>query len=374
LPFIHFRAISVQKSNVQEGTGMGFKRIDRNLGFADLALASSMEKNRSLSTLKQLDKVIDWAEIDGILMAHYDVGFSNEGADAYPPLMLFKCLLLQKWFRIASDPELESQINDRISFKEFLQLPLHMPSPDHSTFSRFRSRLSKKGMMKINSELLNQFAKEGLSINEGIAIDARLVRSASRPISNVDIKNLRDKKKSPQGKIDKNGKPIKFSRDAESDWTVKNDEPHYGLKEHTSVDINNGFILATTMTPASHNDSPYLPYCTIYSLHTDQNLETVYADKGYFGEPNRDFLKLNHIEDGIMRKDTTAAKLTEYEKQRNKKISKKRYIVEQYFGLSHLYDRAKRARFTTIIKNIIDTMFRQAAFNMTRGARLLGFT
>jgi IS5 family transposase len=117
-----------------------------------------------------------------------------------------------------------------------------------------------------------------------------------------------------------------------------------------------------------------LPYCTIYSLHTDQNLETVYADKGYFGEPNRDFLKLNHIEGGIMRKDTTAAKLTEYEKQRNKTISKNRYIVEQYFGLSRLYDRAKRAWFTTIIKNIIDTMFRQAAFNMTRGARLLGFT
>lgn len=117
-----------------------------------------------------------------------------------------------------------------------------------------------------------------------------------------------------------------------------------------------------------------ISYCTIYSLHTEQNLETVYADKGYFGKPNRDFLQLNHIADGIMRKDSTTAKLTEYEKQHNKKISKKRYIVEQYFGLSHLHDRAKRARFTTIIKNIIDTMFRQAAFNITRGAKLLGFT
>jgi len=61
-----------------------------------------------------------------------------------------------------------------------------------------------------------------------------------------------------------------------------------------------------------------------YSLHTDQNLEKVCADKGYFGEPNRDFLILNKIEDGIMKKDTSTAKLTEYEKERNKKISKKR--------------------------------------------------
>lgn len=166
-----------------------------------------MEKNRSLTTLKQPDKIIDWSTIENILMAHYDVGFSNEHADAYPTLMLFKCLLLKKWFRIASDPELESQINDRISFKEFLQLPLHMTSPDHSTFSRFRTKPSKKGMMRINSEVLNQFAKEGLTINESIAVDARLVKSASHPISNADIKSLRDKKKSPEGKIDENGNP-----------------------------------------------------------------------------------------------------------------------------------------------------------------------
>ncbi|MBU4259207.1 MAG: transposase [Proteobacteria bacterium] len=79
----------------------------------------------------------------------------------------------------------------------------------------------------------------------------------------------------------------------ESDWTVKNDEPHYGLKEHASVDVNHGFILATTLTPASVNDSNFLPYCTLYSRHTKQPLEKVYADKGYFGKPNREFLSMN---------------------------------------------------------------------------------
>jgi len=229
-------------------------------------------------------------------------------------------------------------------------------------------------MVKINSEVLKHFDKEGLSINEGIAIDARLVQSASRPISNDEIKKLRENKETPEGKLDKNGKLLKFSRDSESDWTAIDDEPHYGIKEHASVDVNNGFILATTMTPASYHESPYLPYCTIYSLHTDQPLQKVFADKGYAGKPNRDFLNLNDIEDGIMRKDTTAAKLTEYEIERNKKLAQKRYIVEQYFGLSHLHDKAYRARFTTIIKNIIDAMFRQFAFNLNRGSKLLGFT
>jgi IS5 family transposase len=321
-----------------------------------------------------MDKAIDWKRVEKVLMRHYSTGLSKEGADAYPPIMLFKCLLLQKWFRIPSDPELESQINDRISFKNFLRLPFDMPSPDHSTFSRFRKRLSEEALTQVNSEVLKQFAEKGLSINEGIAIDARLVESASRPISGDQLKELREKRQADKGKMDKNGQPLKFSRDVESDWAVQNDTPHFGLKEHASVDVNNGFILSTTMTPASFHDSRYLPYCTVNSLHTRQRLKKVYTDKGYYGEPNRDFLSLNRIEDGIMRKDTTTAKLTEYEKQRNKKISKKRYIIEQYFGLSHLHDGAKRARFPTIIKNIIDTMCRQAAFNIKRGTKLLAFT
>jgi IS5 family transposase len=160
----------------------------------------------------------------------------------------------------------------------------------------------------------------------------------------------------------------------ESDWTVKNDEPHYGLKEHASVDVNNGFVLATTMTPASVHDTNYLPYLVIASCHTKDPIEKVYADKGYYGEPNRSFLHLNEIADGIMRKDTIGAKITEIEIERNKKISKKRYIVEQYFGLSHLYDGAYRARFTTMMKNIWDGMCRQMAFNMFRGSKLLAAT
>ena len=72
-----------------------------------------------------------------------------------------------------------------------------------------------------------------------------------------------------------------------------------------------------------------------------------------------------------MRKGNSTAKITEIEIERNKKIAKKRYIVEEYFGLSHLHDGAYRARFTTIVKNIWDSMCRQMAFNLFRGGKLL---
>ena len=97
----------------------------------------------------------------------------------------------------------------------------------------------------------------------------------------------------------------------------------------------------------------------------------VYADKGYHGERNRSFLSLNGFGDGIMRKDTTTAKLTEFETTRNKNISKVRYIVEQYFGISHLHDRGKRARFTSIAKNNIDIWIRLVAYNIRKGIKVL---
>jgi len=148
---------------------MGYKDFSGSYSFADLAVGKSLEQSRSLKRMEQINKVVNWQNVEALLMEYYDVGKSKEGADAYPPLMLLKCLLLQKWFRIPSDPELEDQINDRISFKKFLGLPLDKPSPDHSTFSRFRSRLSEKAMRELNSEVLGQFARRGLKINEGIA-------------------------------------------------------------------------------------------------------------------------------------------------------------------------------------------------------------
>jgi len=73
------------------------------------------------------------------------------------------------------DPELEDQINDRISFKKLLGLSLDKPSPfqtrglsrpaaNHSTFSRFRSRLSKEAMIQLNNVVVQEFARRGLSI------------------------------------------------------------------------------------------------------------------------------------------------------------------------------------------------------------------
>lgn len=70
----------------------------------------------------------------------------------------------------------------------------------------------------INNEVLQQFAQKGLTINERVAIDARLIESASRPLSDEELQKQKEKKATAEGQMDKNGKPNKFSRDLESDW------------------------------------------------------------------------------------------------------------------------------------------------------------
>jgi len=94
---------------------MGFKSNQRNMTFSDLENSSVIKKNRSLETLMNMEKTTAWDKIESILLNDYPVGYKKEGNKAYSPLLLFKCLLLQKWFRVKSDPELESKINDRNS-------------------------------------------------------------------------------------------------------------------------------------------------------------------------------------------------------------------------------------------------------------------
>ena len=88
---------------------MGYKRIGEEISFADLAVSKSLKHNRSVKLMDRINKVVNWRNVEALLLEYYETGRTIEGADAYSPLLLLKSLLLQKWFRIPSDPELENQ-------------------------------------------------------------------------------------------------------------------------------------------------------------------------------------------------------------------------------------------------------------------------
>jgi transposase, IS5 family len=95
-------------------------------------------------------------------------------------------------------------------------------------------------MEKIHSELLQQFSRKGYSVEGGMTIGARLVKSSARPKSNEKIKEEKQKRETAEGNLDRTGKSLKFKSDVDSDWTVRNEVPFYGMKEHTATDVGSG--------------------------------------------------------------------------------------------------------------------------------------
>jgi hypothetical protein len=69
-------------------------------GVADLAVTNTLENNRSVKMMEKINRVVNWQNIEALLLEYYEQGKSTQGADAYPPLMLFKALLVKKSLRL----------------------------------------------------------------------------------------------------------------------------------------------------------------------------------------------------------------------------------------------------------------------------------
>lgn len=71
--------------------------------------------------LEEIIQVIDFGKMDQILQGMY----TNEGRPPIPPIILFKTLLLEAWYRL-SDVQLVEEIHNRRSFERF---PYTLSSP-----------------------------------------------------------------------------------------------------------------------------------------------------------------------------------------------------------------------------------------------------
>ena len=60
-------------------------------------------------------------------------------------VVMMKILILQQWYGL-SDPEIERQIADRMSFRKFLGFPESIP--DYSTLWKFKERMIRTGKDK----------------------------------------------------------------------------------------------------------------------------------------------------------------------------------------------------------------------------------
>lgn len=156
----------------------------RNMNQASIAGAFIKTKVNLNYSLKQIDSKIKWSRFKEILDKIYS---NKQGRPSYPPLIMFKCLLVQNWYNL-SDYGLEEALDDRLSFRSFIGLELDEYPPEHSTISRFLDQLIRHDLeRRLFSELDRQMQGLGLLVKLGTLIDATIVSaSVSRPLKKKD--------------------------------------------------------------------------------------------------------------------------------------------------------------------------------------------
>jgi len=109
---------------------------------------------------------------------------SPTGRPSHPVLLLFKCLLLQAWYNL-SDYALEEVLDDRLSFRRFVDLSVSEKAPDHSVFSRFRDQLIQhKVEGQLFNELDRQLEERGLILKMGLLDLEKTVR-VTQKVQNI---------------------------------------------------------------------------------------------------------------------------------------------------------------------------------------------
>ncbi|TJW63164.1 MAG: IS5 family transposase [Mesorhizobium sp.] len=210
--------------------GEMIRMVDRVLG--QLSLADGLVWS-DVTELDQISRVIDWVPIKALLGQRSGPGRGNI---SYPAEALLRCLLLGVWNNL-SDPSLEAQLRDRLSFRRFAGFSLSDPTPDHSTLWRFREELKCDGLIdRVFYEITRQLEQKGLIVKRGTLIDASFMQAAARP----------------PAKPEATARP---SADGEARWGRKGNKTVFGYKVHNSVDDAHTLIRRMDFTDASVTDT-----------------------------------------------------------------------------------------------------------------------
>lgn len=294
----------------------------------NFALQERYSKVKKLrSRLEEMNKLLNWERF----LSLFPERESLIGRPNYEKILMLKLLFLQGWYGL-SDEELEFQVNDRLSFQQFLGFPDFIP--DYSTIWRFREDLAEGNIIdRIWEELQNQIKEKNIVIEKGVIQDASFI--------------IAEPGKTNSG-MDNRGREIaRTSRNKDGSWTKKGEKSYFGYKVHTKMRRGSKLIESLAVTTARVPDN---------AIDLADPEDIVYRDKGYTGT------KTKALGNGTMKRGN----LTPHEKLRNKRIQKKRSQGEHPFGTIHRAMKGGKTRLTTVYRVFVQQLFVFAAYNLFR--------
>jgi len=279
-----------------------------------------------------LNERIDWEAFRKDLnLVHEKERKSNAGAKPIDVVLMFKVLVLQQLHNL-SDDRIEYQIRDRLSFMRFLGLQLEDRVPDAKTVWLFREQLKNKGLVTmLFARFHEQLATQGYVAKSGQMIDATFVEVPRQ--RNTREENDQIKAGETPDDWQKSGREAKLrQKDVDARWTKKNEERHYGYKNHVNVDQDNKLIQHYVVTNAAVHDSQAFDFLLDDKIQEDGGKRTVFADSAYRSQETEAQLNAAGIPSQICEKEARNTPLTEQQKATNRVKSKVRARVEHVFG------------------------------------------
>jgi len=307
------------------------------LGWMDGILARRPVRRRD--TLAEIHALVDWTPIARLLSG---IPIAAKGESSYPALVMFKVLLLQRWYDL-SDPAMEAALFDRMSFLSFAGLSVEDETPDHSTIWRFRQQLARDDLIeRLFAELSRQLDRHGVTVKQGTLLDASLVPSAAR------------RPRMDEGKVSATDPDARFGANNERGRFT------FGYKMHVAVDAGSATVRSCRLTSANVQDVSVAPAL----LPNDAG--TVYADRAYDAAALRTELAARGCGDGIMRRGRSNRPLSAGQMARNHELSLKRRPVEAVFGTFKRIYGLRRMRYFSHVRNSIALTLVCMAYNLKR--------
>jgi len=309
------------------------------MSFNQFILKEQYQKVSGLGDrLALMKKQIDWEPFIPLVKNVFNDNKTTGGRPHTDEVVVVRCMLLQAWYGL-SDPELEFQIHDRLSFRNFLDFSENIP--DFSTIWKIRERLKDAGVDKlIWTELQKQLNSKGYKVKEGVIQDATFIEA-----------DLGKKRYYKEKKAKKKGKKIECTEkqkkhiDKDGTFSVKHNQIHFGYKGHIKLDIEHNLIREFETSTASLHDG---------EVDLANPNEVIYRDRGYTGKETR--AKGN----ASMKRGN----LTPKEKLRNQRISRKRVPGERPFAVIKNVFNGARTKVKTLARVNIKEMFKCFAFNL----------
>lgn len=287
---------------------------------------SKIEELSKGSKLEEMKKLIDWSKFLLLIPEKESI----RGRPPYERILMLRLLLIQGWYGI-SDEELEFQVNDRISFRSFLDFPKSIP--DYSTVWRFREELAEGNALDdIWNELKRQISEKNIEVKKGHIQDASFV---------VADPGKQKNRNEPRGR------EAKTSRSKDGTWTKKGSKSYFGFKLHTKVRKGSKIIEEVAVTTAKTHDG---------AIDMTKPDDVIYRDRGYTG------INTKAKGDGTMKR----GKLDIRQKMRNKRISKKRAEGEHPMATIVRCFNGGYTRLTTTYRVFTQQIFVCFAYNLYR--------